>query len=462
TSDLISSLRTGDITVISEPGIAHFSPTAAPQEIARTLNVGTLVYGRLESSGRGDSLRVRVRLVDDGAVELESFDVYSGRATTLALRDAVVQRVARRLVVPLGHEVQLKRWRAGTAAESAWLLQARAENLLMRGRDADLAGTHGDARSAYDAADSLFALASLADARWSDPWIGRSTVSWNRSRSSDVNRRAQLLDTALARIHKALALQPASTRALAQRGQLRYDRWQWGFAGASSALRDSAEWDLRTALTMDSTLARGWSTYSAILQAKGDRAGAVAAARQAILADAYQREIVPSMNRLIVAELTAERYDSARTLCADGVRRFPTDRVMRQCTLNVLGYAGAGTADVKRAWEALTVEERDGLYGRVHGVWPPGRFFVAAVLARSGMKDSALAVLSATRSALRAGGEPSAGAVQEAYVWTLLGQRDSALTLLEGVVREQPAERANIAQLPWFRSLRSDPRFARL
>src|SRR5437867_2365980 len=152
TSDLISSLRTADITVISEPGIAHFSPTAAPQEIARTLNVGTLVYGRLESSGRGDSLRVRVRLVDAGAVELESFDVYSGRATTLALRDAVVQRVAQRLVVPLGHEVQLKRWRAGTASESAWLLQARAENLLMRGRDADLAGTRGDARSAYDAA----------------------------------------------------------------------------------------------------------------------------------------------------------------------------------------------------------------------------------------------------------------------------------------------------------------------
>ena len=461
-ADLISALRTGDLRVISEAGIARFAPNAAPRDVARELDVGTLVYGRLEPVGSSDSLRLRVRLVDDSAVERESFDIYSPRGTTLALRDSVVQRVARRLVGRLGREVQLKQWRTRTTSDEAWLLRARAQSLIERGRGADLIGAHEAARAAYQAADSLLIRAGQADPAWSEPSLGRAQVSWNRSRSSDVARRGQFLDEALAHVAEALAREPRSAGALAMRGQIRFDKWQWGVAGASLSSRDSAAADLRLALSMDSTLAPAWNVYSAILQAEGDRAGAVAAARRAIRADSYQRDIVPSMNRLIIAELAAERNDSARVLCAQGVERFPGDRVMRQCVLNVLGYSGAGDEDIKRAWAALALEERDGIYATVNGVWPPGRFFVAAVLARSGRRDSARAVITATRATLRAAGEPTTGATHEAFVWTILGQRDTAITLLEAVVRSHPAERATLGQLPWFKSLKTDARFARL
>jgi len=227
-------------------------------------------------------------------------------------------------------------------------------------------------------------------------------------------------------------------------------------------LRDSAEADLRRALTMDSTLARAWSAYSGLLASKGNRAGSLDAARRAIVVDPYQRDVIPAMNRLIIAHLTAEHYDSARVLCDQGIARFPSDRVIRTCVLNVLGYSGAGPKDIARAWEALAVEERDGIYDRIGGVWPPGRFFVAAILARSSMRDSAQAVVSATRSALRAAGSPQAGALHEAYVWTLLGQRDTAIALLRTAVHMQPNDRATLTQVPWFRPLRNDPRFVQL
>jgi len=458
--DLISALRTGDISVISAPGVAHFASDAAPGEVSRALDVGTLVYGRIEPLGSADSLRLRVRLVDDSAIERESFDVYSRRGTTIALRDSVVQRVAGRLFARLGREAQLKRWRAGTASDEAWLLRARAQTFIDEGRNADYLSVPDESRAAYVAADSLLLRATRSDPRWPEPWIGLATVSLNRSRARDGAERSIFLDSALARIAHALAREPSNPTALTVRGQIRYDKWQ--HAGGAPALRDSAEADVRGALSKDSSLAMAWYVYSAILQSAGNHASAVAAARRAISVDAYQHDVIPSMNRLIIAQLTAEHYDSARTLCDQGVQRFPNDRVMGTCVLNVLGYAGSGRADLDRAWASLTLEERDGLFEHVNGIWPPGRFFIAAMLARSGMGDSARAVITATRAAEGSVGASNAAAPQEAYAWTLLGRRDSALALLENYVRAQPAERSLIAQLPWFHPLRSDARFQRL
>jgi eukaryotic-like serine/threonine-protein kinase len=459
--DLVSALRTADIRVISEAAISHFPPDATPFDVAKAVDAGTLVYGRLEPLGSGDSVRLRVRLVDDSALERESFDIYSRRATTLALRDSVVRRVADRLFTRLGRDVQLERWRTRTRSDEAWLLRGKAQNLIEQGRSADYLSAHDEARTDYIKADSLLLRASRADPRWAEPWIGLATVSWNRSRASDVKSRRSFLDSALARVANALAREPESATALALRGEIRFDEWQ--HFGGSASMRDSAALDIRRALDADTTLAAAWSTYSSILQSLGDETGAVAAARRAIGADPYRRDVVPSMNRLIIADLTLEHYDSARTLCDDGVARFPQDPVMRTCVLNVLGYAGKGPDDIARAWAALALEERDGVFEHVSGIWPPGRFFLAAILARSGLKDSARAVIAATRAALRNGGAPAAGALYEAYAWTSLGERDTALTLLDTVTAHaQPADRAAIGRLPWFKSLHGDARFERL
>jgi hypothetical protein len=50
----------------------------------------------------------------------------------------------------------------------------------------------------------------------------------------------------------------------------------------------------------------------------------------------------------------------------------------------------------------------------------------------------------------------------EAYVRTLLGQRDSAIELLKTYLQSLPYARGQVAHSPWFSGLASDPRFKAL
>jgi hypothetical protein len=50
----------------------------------------------------------------------------------------------------------------------------------------------------------------------------------------------------------------------------------------------------------------------------------------------------------------------------------------------------------------------------------------------------------------------------EAHAWLLLGERDEALRALGLYLDASPQEKSYIAEDPWFRDLRDDPRFAEL
>ena len=52
--------------------------------------------------------------------------------------------------------------------------------------------------------------------------------------------------------------------------------------------------------------------------------------------------------------------------------------------------------------------------------------------------------------------------INEAFPRLLLGERDSALALLDEAVHDEPSLRAQIIRLPWFATLHGDPRFERL
>ena len=73
------------------------------------------------------------------------------------------------------------------------------------------------------------------------------------------------------------------------------------------------------------------------------------------------------------------------------------------------------------------------------------------------------------RAASRAQREPLRGAdaslespLNEAYVWTLLQQHDSAVAVLTRAVQRQPNLRATIDRYPWFAPLRSDSAYRAL
>jgi hypothetical protein len=47
----------------------------------------------------------------------------------------------------------------------------------------------------------------------------------------------------------------------------------------------------------------------------------------------------------------------------------------------------------------------------------------------------------------------------EAHVRAMLGQTDDALRLLARYLNSFPIQRRQVARMPWFKSLRADPRF---
>ncbi len=123
----------------------------------------------------------------------------------------------------------------------------------------------------------------------------------------------------------------------------------------------------------------------------------------------------------------------------------------------------AEAPDVAKAWR---------LVGQLGELTPPQRWefgslkaqmAVAAVLARDRSVDSARRVLARSR------GNPKLDPAQEllyleAFVRTLLGDRDDALQLLKRYVAANPERRVELAKDSqwWFRDLRNDLRYRQL
>ena len=165
---------------------------------------------------------------------------------------------------------------------------------------------------------------------------------------------------------------------------------------------------------------------------------------------------------MIQAYLFAGQNDSARVLCAETVSSYAHDPTLGPCELTVLGWTGRGTRDIRRTWELVAEMERGGFWPLIEGMSPEARFFAAAVLARSGQRDSAMAVVSDTRRRLVAAGMPTANSLGEAFVEVLLGESDAALDVLERAAMSDSTIRDRAARLPWFTPLQSSPRFRQL
>ena len=456
TRDLISRLGTvSGLTMISEAGIRRFGEGTSPDSVARVLGVGTVVSGSVEPNG--DSIRIDVQIVDPRTLtQTGSVRIAGLRRQSLALRDTLVGEMADQLRYLLGRRIQLVQWQSATS-QRAWELRQQAADLVERSAMQGALESGREAGLRRMLADSLLDSASHLDPRWSDPLIARGWLARDRFLSSSVPASNDtLLTLGVQYANAALELGVDDAHALELRGVLRLLRWRIVTRRQDAALADSAEADLLVASRASPAAARAWNALSVLRQDRGDAGGAVDAARQALGADPFLRDVAPSLQRLIFAHLHEGKGDSARALCALAVRRFPSDPALRQCELSVLGWTGAGSEDVARAYGALARAERDSSLPLVHGIWPSGRLFVGAVLARSGNRDAAWRMVMDVRRAL-AGIPPQSGApLSEAYVWLLLDRRDSALAVLSRAVQQEPRLRADIGRSPWFVPLASD------
>lgn len=466
------------LEVVSRNGVKPFQEASVQVDsVARALHAGTLVQGSLsQSEGR---LRVTVQLVDGASGTVLARDtVERAHGELFALQDDLAERVAGFLRQRLGEEIRLAEMRAGATSVEAWELVQRAAKMKENARPAVESGALEVAARLYDQADSLLIRAWEIESAWAQPVIERGWLAYDRGQwhqnSDPIRRSLPWIERGLDLAGAALTVEPGNAEALELRGSLRL--WTALFApardpGRSRAQLDEAEQDLRAAVEADPGRAGAWYKLTVPLTAKGDLEGTRLAAERAFEADAYLRLPADVLWRQFTTWYDLNEPEEAERWCKELERlgedrrssmisgAFPDQPYALQCRIWLMTMPGI-EADPERAW---SLEEEYDRVAPAHYVLPRhwNETAVAAVLARAGLADSAVAV--AVRA--RAGEDIDPGRnvlYAEAFVRAILGREAETLALLSTYLRAQPGHRGEVARTWWFETLHDRPDFRQL
>ena len=467
TQALIERLRSVQgLSVVSENGVAQLRGDDVTWDSAgRALGVGTLVVGSVEPEA--DRLRVGIQLID--AVSGASYDrasVVVDREDVLAMQDSLAGTLERFLRTGIGDELRLAERKAGASDQRAWVLVQRAERLRREG--ISLAESQGPAAAerAFDGADSLLALAESIDLEWAEPAAMRALLANRRAggeRSSEG--RARWVDIGLEHARRALSIDARSAAALEARGSLLYQRTRTGLVASQKeveSILEQAELDLRTAVDIEPTRATAWNALSMLQYGKLNVVESNLAARQAYEADAFLSAAPQIVWRLFATSYDLEQFPDAQRWCEEGRRRFVEDAHFVTCGLLML------TTKARRP----VVAEAWGLKEQLRAVTPASEWewearfadiLVAAAIGRAGDMDSARSVLLRARADRDV--DPRGELMGlEAFVRTLIGDREEAITLLQRYLTANPEHRAGFGKVNawWWRPLQGDIRFRNL
>ena len=473
TEDLIDRLGSVRVLHVTSPnGVRPFRGSRAPfDSIARALKAGTIVAGSVARSG--DRLRVVVRLIDAATGrQVDSQPLDEQWSELFGLQDRLTEQVQFWLRRRIGEEIAVRATRAGTRSLQSWEFVQHANAEEQRGT-LTVRSNDGSAAAHFVRADSLYRLAAARDPAWAYPVVRRGALGmnslamqsvrppdgmnaaaygalgWNERRLAWTRQALGLANAVLerdARDASALALRGAATLTLAESGGARRD-----------SMLAAAERDLTASLEERPDLAATWVAVAELSMRRGDFMEAVDAARRAVDADAFlesRRVVDVAFN----SALFAEQFDEARSWCAMGVLHYPGDPTFAECELRVLGSTGASSQDIEKAWRLVRETERRDSLQTLGQTWGFRRLMVAAILARSAHPDSARRVLETVQ---RQQPELARRSSELAVAWvlTLLGDRSAAVQRLDGLVRDKNPPRFPVYRLPWFKSLRGDPRF---
>jgi TolB-like protein/predicted Ser/Thr protein kinase len=472
TEGLITALgRVRELNVVSRNGSEQARELAqhgaALDSIGRYLGVGTLVAGSIEPVG-GD-VRVSLRLMDGFGVDYPraraSFQLPA--ADLIAMLDTLVAEAQRLVRAQLGAQVSVQRQLAGTGEREAWVLAQRAERLS---KQMDSAAHEGDTllvQRHWSQADSLLALAEQRDARWLFPKLLRAGFAYRRSRylADDPTSAGRWIATGLTHVERALERERDNADALELRGNLRY--WSWLLGLETDAVRarrllEGAQADLERAGQLNPAQAGAFATLSHLYNQVESKGGVdiIAAARQALEADAFLSNAGVILHRRFLAGYDVGQFPDARSTCEEGSRRFPADARFAECRLWLMTQPRLRPEDydVARAWRlvdsVVTLSSVADTAFRVR----QSRMAVAAVLARAGQADSARRVVS--RSMGDALIDPTSDLSNTAaFVYTILADTAAAVAQVQRYLSANPGRRAALAAEPgwWFRDIASHP-----
>jgi len=472
TEGLIGALsEVSGLTVISKGGSAQFRGTAISRDsIARALKVGTLVEGNVEQDK--DQVRVTVRLVDaaSGAeFQRASFEAPAGAYLTLS--DSLAQQAAGFLRERLGVEVRLREQRSSTKSTEAWILLQRAEQARKAAETAAAMGDSITTTLRFSEADSIAGLASDKDPSWNEPLVFRGRIDYRRSRLAGANpaQAEAFIDRGMGFAETALGRDNADPDALELRGTLQY--WKWLLRleqdpAAANALFANARKDLEAATRLNPAQAGAWGSLSHLygLADNTSETDIVLAARRAYESDAYLENAPKIIERLFNGYYDLDQAVDASYWCNEGFRRFPGNGIFTTCQLYVMTMRGQAP-DPAKAWQLANSEAlaTDPSGGSPELAKRDARLMVAAVLARAGMKDSAMAV--ARDQTAGTDVDPTRFLyLQKAFALLLAGDKPGSIDALKVYLAANPDQREGFAKdLNWrFRELSSDPAFQSL
>ncbi len=473
TEDLIAALsRVPELDVVSANGVRPFrGDDADPGSVASALGAGTIVQGSVGETRTG--VAVDLALVDgaSGAVF---------RRTSLEVPVAVLLEGGTRLAEEsatllrerLGEEVRLRESRTETDVTAAWSLLQQGRRAMKDAESAVDEG-HGEAATAhYLAADSLLELAAQLDTTWAQPVALRSEIAYRRARLP-AEMIAGLPHTLAAIRHgdAAVARDATDAGALEARGTARYWRWLTDpdLEGAvRDALLRTARDDLEGAVQRDPRRASAFSTLSHLYYNDPEAPGLTSvlmAAQRAYEEDAYVESAANVLWRIHTAALDIGQFPPARNACEEGRTRFPDDYRFRLCRIRLMATP-ALDADPSEAWRLMVeadslAPDRDRAYYNVEN-----RMFMAAVLHRAGLPDSARATLArAAREADDPHMDPHRDLwLREAIVRSRIGETEEAVALVRRYLVANPGHRFDqgYGLSWWWRELEPEPSFRRL
>ena len=464
TTALITRLADVDtLGVRSASALKSVESGVSLQELVQRLEVGTVLEGDMVAAG--DSLRITIQLLDArDLTQFASVVVHGSRTDPFNLLDDLAMRTAEALREKLGVEILVRELRAGTSSVEAWDNVQRSHHLRDQAQNLWESGDSAAALEALDQADLLLQRAELLDPDWLEPLLQRGWVAATRARQlggpryRDIEIRSASAGLGIA--NRALAVGPESPDAFELRGVLHMFLWESAGASADDTLLIAAESDLRAAISLEPNRVRALNYLARILQETSRFDEAKLMAHRAYEADAFFSEGIRPVFRLCYLYYQLEELEAASAWCREANRRHPGTTSILEIELQLLASPLGDTPNIERAWRLA--REREASYppqGR-EDIRAVGLMYVAAVIARAGMKDSAGSVIAAARAA-DLNNEPLVD-YNEANVRQHLGETEKAIRLLELYLRADPKWRVVLPTDWYFKDLWDHPDYRRL
>ena len=209
----------------------------------------------------------------------------------------------------------------------------------------------GTARASLRRADSLLALAQVADPTWWHGQIARGWVLADLAGLLTGNERLAAIRNALGLAEEAVRRHGGEAEALELRGTLRMRLVNEIQAAPDEPDRmRKAEDDLRAALDRDSSRTVAWVTLGDLLWTKGSTAEAEIASRRALQEDTYLAEALTIYKDLFFNDLMQGDFARAGEWCRRGRLAFPARWRFVECELTLMRHDARSVPDPDSAW----------------------------------------------------------------------------------------------------------------